>query len=118
MMTNFPKIGDFARNIIHNYITFLYHRNALHFDALIIDTSTMTPWINDFVKEGIAREEVISELVVVEATIPLIEKAKLYLDKMNSTDIQLVDNLDYIEILSVLKEKEKELLNEGDKREV
>ncbi len=112
-MTNQPKaleIGDFARNTIHGYSSLLYKGEQTNFDALIIDASICNgQWITDFIKEGLARIETPSELEKIPPTQELITKARKYLDILNSSTHNMLDNLSYIEILNKLNEREEEL---------
>jgi hypothetical protein len=110
------QVGDFAKNIIHGYITMLYknYDDILHmkspwsgWDALIVETKE--DWTNDFIKAGILRSELHTELEKISATLPLIKKVKEYLDRLNTASI--LDNLTYIEILHKLNEQEKALEN-------
>lgn len=121
-MTTF-EVGDFVRNKIHGYISMLYYSYThaqidkvpyIGWNALIVQPVDTANWANDFVRVGVLREELESELDRVLATTLLISKAKEYLDKLNSSNI--LDNLSYVEILHKLNEQEKELIkNEHDR---
>jgi hypothetical protein len=118
MIENEPllQVGDFARNTLHNYLCWL-----LFFDPDIPTTAAaVTLNISEehilkyWVVEGSYKIEVVSELEKVNPTLELINKAKEYLDKMNSaTPSQLIDNLFYVELLDKLRTQEKALQNEN-----
>jgi hypothetical protein len=112
MIDNVPKfeVGDFAKNQIHGYITFLYGKmggeTIPHF-FFGVCVSVPPDSIVAIGGEGVARLEISSELTKVPPTLPLIAKAKEYLLHFNTA--QELDNLSYIELLAKLNEKEKEL---------
>jgi hypothetical protein len=103
------EMGDFVKNKIHGYVSLLYRKQDYMFGALIVDASNASQWITDYVKEGCARLEIVNELEKVPPTQILITKAKNYLDILNSSTHNMLDNLSYIEILNKLNEQEKAL---------
>lgn len=112
------QVGDFVRNKIHGYITFLYSKDMSRiyfFDGIIVNTTTMDVdfFTNQAIQVGFARTEISNELEKVPATEQLILQAKDFLNNLNSLPLKLVDNLSYIELLMILNEQEKDLKNEN-----
>lgn len=113
------KKGDFAVNTGHNYICWLLVFQEGNLEIAESLMLTAPRYANNdlryyWLREGIFRVEVLSELRKVSPTLELINKAKEYLDKMNSLSLglfpsQLIDNLSYVELLYKLNEQEKEL---------
>jgi len=105
-------VGDFILHKSLQYVSFIVGiYNECPYGLIL--TAENGSWATDFVKEGILRLEVSSELEKVEPDCCLISKARNYLDKMNTDGVMLIDNLTYIELLSNLNQKEKDLQNEN-----
>jgi hypothetical protein len=112
------EIGDFARNKIHGYTTFIFFGLTQQFYfawSLIVDDSNCKDrWMSNFATFGTIRIEHPTELEKVPTTLDLISKAKKQLEIRNCDTQRSIDNLTYIELLDKLNTKEKELKNENE----
>jgi len=105
------QVGDFARNTIHKYVTFIFRvaKIADNFvDGVVVDNSQGIQLSGQI---GFIRLEVLSELEKVEPTLQMILQAQGFLNNLNSETYQQIDNLTYVEILNKLREQEKALEN-------
>lgn len=117
------EVGDFARNKIHGYVTFLFkdpsvfrNENPLlyfnGFNGIIVDgpDENTAEFSSFYGSVGTIRLEVNNELEKVLGTQQRIILAKGFLNNLNSESYPQIDNLTYIDLLYKLNEQEKELL--------